>query len=176
MLDFEIWDLKFWLHRNYVVQYVFDLQLPWATVDILNQLEGNYADLSVQKFSSNVVEKCLHYAGEDYQPRVIQELIDNPRLDQIMLDPYGNYVIQAALSQSKVSKYIILIFFFNGKSQPFLLCNCMIYKIILRRLGIDQSCIWVTSLFFIYGCFSSFGVITIVIFFSIEASISSSWI
>ncbi|KAG6632716.1 pumilio homolog 12 isoform X2 [Carya illinoinensis] len=96
-------------YGNYVVQYVFDLQLPWATVDILNQLEGNYADLSVQKFSSNVVEKCLHYAGEDYQPRVIQELIDNPRLDQIMLDPYGNYVIQAALSQSKGALHNALV-------------------------------------------------------------------
>lgn len=97
---------------------MFDLRLPWATVDILNQLEGNYSDLSVQKFSSNVVEKCLNYAGEGYLPRVIQELIDNPRLDQIMLDPYGNYVIQAALSQSKVSKCIVLIFSF-GKSLVF---------------------------------------------------------
>ncbi|PQM33092.1 pumilio homolog 12 [Prunus yedoensis var. nudiflora] len=86
---------------NYVVQFVFELQLPWATVDILDQLEGNYGDLSVQKYSSNVVEKSLKYAGEERRIRIIQELIENPRLDQIMQDPYGNYVIQAALSQSK---------------------------------------------------------------------------
>ncbi|BBH04278.1 pumilio 12 [Prunus dulcis] len=64
---------------NYVVQFVFELQLPWATVDILDQLEG-----------------------EERRVRIVQELIENPRLDQIMQDPYGNYVIQAALSQSKV--------------------------------------------------------------------------
>ncbi|KAM5582234.1 pumilio [Rosa sericea] len=86
---------------NYVVQFVFELQLPWATVDILEQLEGNYGDLSVQKYSSNVVEKSLKYAGEERRTRIIQELIGNIRLDQIMQDPYGNYVIQAALSQSK---------------------------------------------------------------------------
>ncbi|XP_050369781.1 pumilio homolog 12 [Argentina anserina] len=86
---------------NYVVQFVFELQLPWATVDILEQLEGNYGDLSVQKYSSNVVEKSLKYAGEENRTRIIQELIENIRLDQIMQDPYGNYVIQAALSQSK---------------------------------------------------------------------------
>ena len=90
------------------MQFVFELQLPWATEDILDQLEGNFGDLSMQKSSSNVVEKCLTYAGEEHRTRVIQELIDNPRLDQIMQDPYGNYVIQAALNQSKVSKCIVL--------------------------------------------------------------------
>ncbi|KAA8549700.1 hypothetical protein F0562_001282 [Nyssa sinensis] len=86
---------------NYVVQFVFDIHVPWATVDILDQLEGNYGDLSMQKYSSNVVEKCLKYAGEERRPHIIQELINNPRLDQIMQDPYGNYVIQAALNYSK---------------------------------------------------------------------------
>lgn len=90
--------------RNYVVQFVLELQLPWATVDILEQLEGNYGDLSVQKYSSNVVEKSLKYAGEERRTCIIQELIENMHLDHIMQDPYGNYVIQAALSQSKVSK------------------------------------------------------------------------
>ncbi len=90
------------------MQFVFELQLPWATEDILDQLEGNFGDLSMQKCSSNVVEKYLTYAGEEHCTRVIQELIDNPRLDQIMQDPYGNYVIQAALNQSKVSKCIVL--------------------------------------------------------------------
>ncbi|GMY16202.1 pumilio homolog 12 [Fagus crenata] len=94
---------------NYVVQFVFELQLPWATEDILDQLEGNFGDLSMQKCSSNVVEKCLTYAGEEHCTRVIQELIDNPRLDQIMQDPYGNYVIQAALNQSKGALHIALV-------------------------------------------------------------------
>ncbi|KAL6203897.1 hypothetical protein ACLB2K_021167 [Fragaria x ananassa] len=94
---------------NYVVQFVFELQLPWATVDILEQLEGNYGDLSVQKYSSNVVEKSLKYAGEERRTRIIQELIENMRLDQIMQDPYGNYVIQAALSQSKGSLHSKLV-------------------------------------------------------------------
>ncbi|KAF3444383.1 hypothetical protein FNV43_RR14075 [Rhamnella rubrinervis] len=94
---------------NYVVQFVFELQLPWATVDILDQLEGSYGDLSMQKHSSNVVERSLKYAGEERRPRIIQELIDNPRLDQIMQDPYGNYVIQAALNQSKGTLHSMLV-------------------------------------------------------------------
>lgn len=86
------------------MQFVFELRLPWATMDILDQLEGNYGDLSVQKYSSNVVEKCLKYAGEERRARIIRELISHAHLDQVMQDPYGNYVIQAALHQSKVTR------------------------------------------------------------------------
>ncbi|KAB1228023.1 hypothetical protein CJ030_MR1G006860 [Morella rubra] len=83
-------------------------QDPYA-LNILGQLEGNYGDLSMQKFSSNVVEKCLRHAGEERQSHIIQELIDDPRLDQIMQDPYGNYVIQAALNQSKGAFHTALV-------------------------------------------------------------------
>ncbi|KAF8102680.1 hypothetical protein N665_0197s0042 [Sinapis alba] len=86
---------------NYALQYVFELQLEWAINEILEQLEGKYTELSMQKCSSNVVEKCLTLADGKHQSRIISELITYGRLDQVMLDPYGNYVIQAALKQSK---------------------------------------------------------------------------
>ncbi|XP_048137108.1 pumilio homolog 12 isoform X1 [Rhodamnia argentea] len=86
---------------NYVVQFVFELHVPHATRDILDQLDGNYGDLSMQKYSSNVVEKCLKFAGEEHRTRIIEELMDDPRLAQIMQDPFGNFVIQAALEKSK---------------------------------------------------------------------------
>ncbi|PWA88156.1 pumilio 12 [Artemisia annua] len=88
-------------YGNYVVQYVFELQVQWATTAILDQLEGNYGDLAIQKYSSNVVEKCLKYAREERRVCIVNELMNNPRLDQIMQDPYGNYVVQAALRSSK---------------------------------------------------------------------------
>jgi len=86
------------------VQFIFELHVPHATRDILDQLDGNYGDLSMQKYSSNVVEKCLKFAGEEHRTCIIQELIDDPRLAQIMQDPFGNFVIQAALEKSKVGK------------------------------------------------------------------------
>ena len=89
--------------RNYALQYVFELHLEWAVNEILEQLEGNYTELSMRKCSSNVVEKCLTLADDKHQARIIRELVTDGRLDQVMLDPYGNYVIQAALKQSKVT-------------------------------------------------------------------------
>ncbi|ESQ42766.1 hypothetical protein EUTSA_v10015278mg [Eutrema salsugineum] len=94
---------------NYVLQYIFELQLQWAINEILEQLEGNYTELSMQKCSSNVVEKCLKLADDKHRARIIRELINYGRLDEVMLDPYGNYVIQAALKQSKGNLHTLLV-------------------------------------------------------------------
>ncbi|PKU76432.1 uncharacterized protein LOC110096511 isoform X1 [Dendrobium catenatum] len=89
-------------YGNYVVQYILDLHDPWATTVVLQQLMGNYDHLSVQKYSSNVVEKCLELAEKDNFAKIIQELMRSPQLSQILQDPYGNYVMQTALIKSKV--------------------------------------------------------------------------
>lgn len=66
------------------------------------RLEGNYPYLATQKFSSNVVEKCLKLAGEENRARIVRELMSSSRLAQLLQDPYANYVMQSALSVSKV--------------------------------------------------------------------------
>lgn len=86
---------------NYVVQYILDLKILWATEDVMEQLEGHYAHLSMQKFSSNVVEKCLKLAEEEKRAEIIRELINTSRLGQLLQDPYANYVVQSALNASK---------------------------------------------------------------------------
>ncbi|KAK4764419.1 hypothetical protein SAY87_013857 [Trapa incisa] len=85
---------------NYVIQYVL-LNILEAKENVLRQLEGHYVMLSMQKYSSNVVEKCIECADQEYQRCIIKELITCAKWDQIMQDPYGNYVIQAALNSSK---------------------------------------------------------------------------
>ncbi|KAL5223828.1 hypothetical protein ABZP36_010467 [Zizania latifolia] len=90
-------DLSEHEYGNYVIQYILDLNIPWATDEILNKLEGHYVYLSMQKCSSNVVEKCLKQAQEPKRVKIIHELINDPKLLHILIDPYGNYVIQTAL-------------------------------------------------------------------------------
>ncbi|MCL7030840.1 hypothetical protein MKW94_010798 [Papaver nudicaule] len=94
---------------NYVVQFILELEVPWATSEALSQLDGKYGNLSMQKYSSNVVEKCLKHSGEEHRPRIIKELISDSCLDQILLHPYGNYVIQAALNCSKGALHAALV-------------------------------------------------------------------
>lgn len=102
---------NFFIHsRNYVVQYILDLHNQSATAILLSQFKGNYVELSMQKFSSNVVEKCLKVLDEDERAKIIAELLHMETFEQVLQDPYANYVIQSALCTTKVtsSKYICI--------------------------------------------------------------------
>jgi len=86
---------------NYVVQYVLDIGQTGPSGAIMESLMGHYGELSMQKFSSNVVEKCLKLGGlEEVRNRVVRELTASPLLPRLLQDSYGNYVIQSALAVS----------------------------------------------------------------------------
>ena len=82
---------------NYVVQYILDLNDPAFTAPMCQGFQGKITELSKQKFSSNVIEKCIRCADMDSKALMIEELLDVEQLEQLMRDSYGNYVIQTAL-------------------------------------------------------------------------------
>ncbi|KAL6707045.1 hypothetical protein ACN47E_004797 [Coniothyrium glycines] len=82
---------------NYVVQYILDLNDPTFTAPMCLGFQGKIAELSKQKFSSNVIEKCIRCADMPSKAMMIEELLDMELLEQLMRDSYGNYVIQTAL-------------------------------------------------------------------------------
>lgn len=91
---------------NYVVQYIMDFGTSAQIVSkVYEGLEGSIGNLAVQKFSSNVVEKCLEQGDEKVREAIIGELIDPDRLPRLIQDPYANYVIQKALGVSKKEKF-----------------------------------------------------------------------
>ncbi|KAM2323045.1 hypothetical protein PS1_019926 [Malus domestica] len=95
-------------YGNYVVQYIIELKIPSAMAKLTNQLKGNFVRLSMQKCSSHVVEKCLKYF-EESRPKIIHELLSVPRFDQLLQDPYANYVIQSALGVTKGPLHAALV-------------------------------------------------------------------
>jgi len=97
---------------NYVVQYILELGLPWASAEVMKRLLGHYSELAVQKFSSNVVEKCLKLGGsilDDTRAYVIKEIMLSPQLEWLIQDPYANYVVQSALTVSKGALHAQLV-------------------------------------------------------------------
>nr|CAB3462098.1 unnamed protein product [Digitaria exilis] len=92
-------DLAEHQYGNYVIQYILELKVTWATDEILDKLEGHYGYLSLQKCSSNVVERCLKEAREPKRTMIIHELISDPKLPHILIDQFGNYVIQTAFRE-----------------------------------------------------------------------------
>ncbi|KAF2660195.1 ARM repeat-containing protein [Lophiostoma macrostomum CBS 122681] len=82
---------------NYVVQYILDLNEPSFTNPLCVNFSGKIAELSKQKFSSNVIEKCIRCADMTTKRIMIEELMESEELEKLMRDSYGNYVIQTAL-------------------------------------------------------------------------------
>ncbi|KAJ2382888.1 hypothetical protein GGI23_007269, partial [Coemansia sp. RSA 2559] len=82
---------------NYVVQYVLDLGVPEYSEPVIRMFVNHICGLSVQKFSSNVMEKCIRIASPATRKMLITPLMQRERLDMLMRDSYGNYVVQTAL-------------------------------------------------------------------------------
>ncbi|MCD7455939.1 hypothetical protein HAX54_030226 [Datura stramonium] len=85
---------------NYVVQFIIELKIPSVAAMLLSQFERHYVYLSRQKFSSHVIEKFLK-CFEESRPKIINELVSEPHFDQLLQDPFANYVIQSALGVTK---------------------------------------------------------------------------
>ncbi|KDD71892.1 hypothetical protein H632_c4217p0, partial [Helicosporidium sp. ATCC 50920] len=86
---------------NYVVQYVLDLRDPESSAAVMARLDGHWAGLAVQKFASNVVEKCLKQEDDSLGPardRCVQEMLRSEQLPALLHDPFANYVVQSALA------------------------------------------------------------------------------
>ncbi|XP_047342806.1 putative pumilio homolog 8, chloroplastic [Impatiens glandulifera] len=86
---------------NYVVQHMLELMLSKVNASILNQLKGNFFAFSRSKFASNVVQKCLTLTEPAQAEQVIIELIENPNISVLLVDPFGNFVIQSAFAASQ---------------------------------------------------------------------------
>ncbi|PUU72262.1 armadillo-type protein [Tuber borchii] len=83
---------------NYVVQYILDLADPMLSEPLILKFRGRVCELSKQKFSSNVIEKCIRVAEQSTKKILIEEMLPNQaELEALLRDSYANYVIQTAM-------------------------------------------------------------------------------
>lgn len=82
---------------NYVVQYILDLGEAAYTEPLIQSFLGHVPALSKQKFSSNVIEKCLRTADSPMKQLLIEEMLQSNELERMLRDSYANYVIQTAM-------------------------------------------------------------------------------
>ncbi|KAF7138135.1 hypothetical protein RHSIM_Rhsim07G0222300 [Rhododendron simsii] len=88
-------------YGNYVVQHLLGLKIREVTKNLVKQFEGSFVSLSCNKYASNVMEKCLTEAGEEVSSQILMEFLRSPDVSMLLIDPFGNFVIQSALSVSK---------------------------------------------------------------------------
>lgn len=82
---------------NYVLQYIVDLQEVAFTNPLCCSFQGHIPLLSKQKFSSNVIEKCLRGAEPLVARMMIEEMLNSNELEKMLRDSFANYVVQTAL-------------------------------------------------------------------------------
>lgn len=82
---------------NYVVQYILDLGEPSFSEPLCRTFCGSVALLSKQKFSSNVIEKCIRTADEETKRYLVEELMAPADLEKLLRDSFANYVVQTAM-------------------------------------------------------------------------------
>mmetsp|Transcript_14713 Transcript_14713/g.34157 ORF Transcript_14713/g.34157 Transcript_14713/m.34157 type:complete len:997 (-) Transcript_14713:2373-5363(-) len=96
-------------YGNYVVQYVLDVCSDDDVHAVCESVIGKVNLLAIQKFSSNVMEKCLERCSDRVKEHYMQELSDPERIRELMMDPFGNYVVQRALSVATHTQAVRLV-------------------------------------------------------------------
>ena len=91
-------------YGNYIIQHLLDLGPKDVTDTIKEKMHGKFVRYSKQKFSSNVVEKCLRHStnelkqgihSKDWTTIIVRELLT--KAGELISDKYGNYCLQTAL-------------------------------------------------------------------------------
>ncbi|TPX50553.1 hypothetical protein SeLEV6574_g00860 [Synchytrium endobioticum] len=88
---------------NYVVQYVLE-KAPSHVNVVSQQLLGNVFPLSSNKYSSNVIEKCIKLADAEAREAMIAEILYPEKLEHLVSHPIGNYCVQTALDFAEMKQ------------------------------------------------------------------------
>ena len=96
-------------YGNYALQIVIDHWSHDDLIEIFQKFLGHCTELSLLKYSSNVIEKCL-MKSEIFLNYFIQETcIEKKSIGILIKNGFGNYVVQTALKSSKGTAKMILI-------------------------------------------------------------------
>jgi len=83
-------------YGNYALQHALDAFQNECN-QVFEKTFDRIVQYSNQKFSSNVIEKCLVVSSPEFKKRFIKELVRNDRITELMKNKYGNFVLLKAL-------------------------------------------------------------------------------
>lgn len=96
-------------YGNYALQIVIDYWNNEDIIDIFAKIYDHCTKLSMMKYSSNVIERCIQ-KSEIFLNNFINEICNKYHsVGMLIKDNYGNYVIQTALKTAKGGVKVRLI-------------------------------------------------------------------
>jgi len=94
-------------YGNYIIQWIIKNSV-WGRREIVGKLIGRVAELSREKFASNVIELAIKRSSQDHVKALAEELLLDvspskgtySSFEALVNDQFGNYVIQTLLESS----------------------------------------------------------------------------
>ena len=92
---------------NYVIQSILIKNNSDIVKNFVEEIKNNIIYYSNNKFASNAVEKC--FQSEDIKNDIIELFMKKEIFEKIILDKFGNYVVQKAIATGNDNQKKILI-------------------------------------------------------------------
>ena len=96
-------------YANYAVQsLLINTDLTYCDV-IIDTIIQNYLSLSMQKFSSNVVENCIKYGKESTVKKIYKNIVEQEKLESLLNNNYGNFVLEKLIARLNKEERMVFI-------------------------------------------------------------------
>ena len=96
-------------YANYAVQsLIIKSDLSYCK-EIIDTIVQNYFSLSMQKFSSNIVENCIKFGTEETVNKIYKSVIDDDKLESLLSSIYGNYVLEKLFERLNLEEKMVFI-------------------------------------------------------------------
>ena len=92
-----------------MIQHILEIQKGKNCENIFSALNGKVYEMSIHKFASNVIERCLHFGSKIEKNQLIDEVLEKNEkmynsIISLVKDKFGNYVVQKMMEYSDEEK------------------------------------------------------------------------
>ena len=108
-------------YGNFIIQTIININNKNYNYRIYNYIKDKIIQLSSQKFASKVIECCM--ADSIIKNKIIKKIIEGNNIKELILDKYGNYIIQKSLTYFKDNEEIFFAIINNIKKNKDILKN-----------------------------------------------------
>jgi pumilio RNA-binding family len=76
---------------NFIIQHIINVSENEYNQRIYSYIKDNIVRLSKQKYSSNVLDKCILQEDSLLRTSLIDKMIESKCIGELIVDQYGNY-------------------------------------------------------------------------------------